>query len=102
MHNTSNLLQRLERLEGQNRWLKFIGIGCLLVIGLVVSMGTQEAKPELIHQIRVKKLFVEGDDGKIRCVLSGNGPRPFEVRDAKGICRIGIFENMILVLVEYK
>ena len=72
MQELPQLLRRLERLEGQNRRLKFLGIGCLLVIGLFASMGAQDAKPEVLDEIRVKKLVIMDDHDRERLVLTGD------------------------------
>ena len=45
-----NLDERIERLENQNRWLKRLGILAIMLAGVGISLGFQNAQDQLKAQ----------------------------------------------------
>ncbi len=78
--------QRLNRLERQNRRLKFGGIVALLGIGAVFLMGQAKGVPE---EIRAKSLVIVDDDDRVRARLGANELLPehteLMLTDASGV-----------------
>jgi hypothetical protein len=72
-HSASNidltpLLNRLDRLERQNRWLKGLGLALLLIVGAGVLMGA--AEPASDKTISTEKLVLRDGNGKPRIMLA--------------------------------
>jgi len=69
---TAEIVERLEQLERHNRRQRC----ALYIIGgfaiVVVVTGAQGA-PEVLDELRVKKLTIVSDDKWERCVFDGNG-----------------------------
>ena len=51
MHDISKLVERLEKVERQNRRMKRIGIAGVLCAGAVVLVGAQGNKPEVLEEM---------------------------------------------------
>ncbi len=68
-----------------------------LTAGLAVTlfMGAGGNKPEVLDEIRVKKLIVEDDAGTVRCLVEANdaGPTKFVMSDSRGTRRVSLSVN---------
>lgn len=90
MNDYNALAIRLDRLERQNRRLKRIGLSAVVIAGASFLLGAQGDKPEVIDEIRVKKLVVVDDAGASRGILGvdANGHSRFDLKDQQGTSRI--------------
>lgn len=92
MHENSEVIERLEKLERQNRRMKRIGFAVIAGLGATLLMGAAGDNPEVLDEIRVKKLVVEDYAGTVRFLLEGNNDRTmFEMNDVRGNRRIVLF-----------
>lgn len=95
MTDYNALAARLERLERQNRRMKRIGIATIAVAGIAFLLGAQGDKPEVLSEIRVKKLVVVDDAGTTRGFLGLNadGHTLLDLKDRSGRRRAYLFVN---------
>lgn len=68
MNSQDNLLARVEKLERQNRRMKLIGFGSLIVAGAVLLMG-QARQPTVLSEVRAKSFVLVDARGRDRGAL---------------------------------
>ncbi len=95
MHEHSELIERLQKLERQNRWVKRGVLAVTAGLAITLFMGAGGDKPEVLDEIRVKKLIVEDDAGIVRCIVQADaeGITKLELRDRRGQERIRLQIN---------
>ncbi len=86
---TDTLVDRVERLEQQNRRLKLGGVACLAVVGTVLLMG-QAAAPKVSDEIRTRQLVVVDETGETRAVLRGTADASQFLLYASGVPQVVI------------
>ena len=77
--NKPEVLQRLDRLERENRRWKVLGCTAFAVLGLIVLVGATGSKgTKVAEEIRARKFVLVDKAGKVRGILgeSGNQPKP--------------------------
>jgi hypothetical protein len=61
-----NVLQRVERLERQNRRLKLVGLGIALCVGILLAMGAAKTP----RTIEAEKIVLRDSRGRARVTIS--------------------------------
>lgn len=81
-----DLTQRLNRLEREVRWWRFIGVSMVAVLGLVVLVGA--TTPKVAEEITAYAFTVLDMEGRtrVRLVVDGGGPA-IRLYDAAGTNR---------------
>ena len=86
------LAPRLERLERENRWLKWLG--CALVITTIAAMLINAKRPELIlspsRTVEAEKFVLKDSSGKVRAVL-GESESKLSYLSNSGGSQYGLF-----------
>ena len=86
------LVPRLERLERENRWLKWLG--CALVITTIAAMLINAKRPELIlspsRTVEAEKFVLKDSSGKVRAVL-GESESKLSYLSNSGGSQYGLF-----------
>ena len=94
MREIFELIERLEKLERQNRWMKRGALALTAGLAVTLFMGAGGNKPEVLDEIRVKKLVIEDDAGTIRCQLdASNKGTILQLNDRSGSPRVAIFTD---------
>lgn len=92
MHDISKLVERLEKVERQNRRMKRIGFAGFLCVGAVFLVGAQGNKPEVLEEIRAKRFVVIDDKGRERTVMYATADtNNFIMSDENGTQRIHLW-----------
>jgi hypothetical protein len=83
---TAEIVERLEQLERHNRRQRC----ALYIIGgfaIVVVVAGAQGAPEVLDELRVKKLTIVSDDKWERCVFDGNGGEELRLGGPKRAAR---------------
>jgi len=62
------ILQRLEKLERQNRRMKLAGLGALIIAGAILLMG-QTSGPRALSEVKANSFLLVDGSGRTRAVL---------------------------------
>ncbi len=83
------LVERLERVERENRCWKIIGISVMTIIALALLMGA--ARPRVQNEVRARQFTLVNKEGKVRGLLGFS---------AVGSPTLLLFDNPILTLFD--
>lgn len=84
MASQDSLIARVEKLERQNRRMKLIGFGSLIVAGAILLMGQVKQTP-VLSEVRARSFTLVDSNGKIRAWIGMAAAGPtFAIYDAQG------------------
>lgn len=90
INDHEGILQRLEKLERQNRRMKLAGLGAIVIAGAFFLMG-QASGPRTQDEVRARSFVVVDAQGKPRATLNMYIGQPrLALTDANGITRASV------------
>lgn len=63
------LVERLERVERENRWWKVVGVGVMTIMVLALLMGAAKPRVSVRDEVRARRFTLVDNKGKVRGIF---------------------------------